>query len=436
MMPYPRPVGRHDERGPRAEARLSRRDLLRAMAFGSVAAGLAACSANPTTASPSEIGGSGRPSGGPSRAAGSAGASVDVGPAGGSVAPATSAPVPTPTPSAVANLTLREKIGRLLVVGFTGTRASSTSAVGRAIAAGELGGVILFDRNIVSAAQLRALTDRLADLAPDETPLIVAVDQEGGQVQRLGPKHGFPNVPSEEAVGARGATYASSVYGAMAVTLQDAGINLNLAPVVDLDVNPRNPAIGAIERAFSADPRAVTTLARAAVRAQHGHGILTTLKHFPGLGSASANTDVAVVDVTKTWREAELDPYLELIASGDVDCVMVGNMLNRQIDRRAPSSLSRATIQDLLRAELGWDGPVITDDLGAAAITKTYRRIDAIILALNAGADLLLFAQPTSSPTFYRDLVTSIEKVVKAGTVPEARIDQAIARVEALRAQR
>jgi beta-N-acetylhexosaminidase len=115
---------------------------------------------------------------------------------------------------------------------------------------------------------------------------------------------------------------------------------------------------------------------------------------------------------------------------------MVGNMLNRQLDGKYPSSLSRATIQDLLRAELGFDGPVITDDLGAVAITKRFKRIDAITLALKGGADLLLFAHPTSSATFYRDLVTSIEKVVKAGTIPEERIDQAVMRVESLRVPR
>jgi beta-N-acetylhexosaminidase len=438
MMPYPRAVERDTDRGADTAPRLSRRDLLRATALASVGAFLAACGTTPTTAAPSGSATSGAPSGGATAGSTTPGTSGSAGSSDGSVSPATSAPTPsaTATPSAVIGLSLREKIGRILVVGFTGTRASKTSAVGRAIAAGELGGVILFDRNIVSPSQLRGLTSGLSALAPDDAPLIVAVDQEGGQVLRLGPKHGFPNVPSQEAVGARGASYASSVYGAMAVTLQDAGINLNLAPVVDLNVNPRNPAIGALDRAFSADPKVVTALARAAVRAQHGHGVLTTLKHFPGLGSASANTDFTVVDVTKTWKEIELVPYRELITSGDVDCVMVGNMLNRQLDAKYPSSLSRNTIQDLLRGELGFDGPVITDDLGAAAITRKYRRVDAITLALKGGADLLLFAQPTSSATFYRDLVTSIEKVVKAGTIPEARIDQAVSRVEALRVQR
>ena len=248
-------------------------------------------------------------------------------------------------------------------------------------------------RHIVSPAQLEDLTSGLAALAPDASPLLVSVDQEGGKVLRLGPSHGFPGVPSQEAVGARDPEYAMSVYSAMAVTLSDAGINLNLAPVVDLNVNPRNPAVAALDRSFSADPAVVTAMTRAAIHAHHGHGVLTTIKHFPGLRSASANTDVAVVDVTKTWSQRELGPFRHL--TGDADCVMVGHIVNRTLDPRWPASLSKATVTKLLRGELGWQSPVISDDLQAAAIRKRYRLTDAIAAALNAGVDLLLVASPS-----------------------------------------
>ncbi len=398
-----------------AERELSRRDLLRALALGSVAGGLAACGFS--TATPGATGSA------------SAGRSTGV-----PAATASPSPEPTPVPSVVAGLTLRQKIGQLLVVGFVGQRASRTSAVGKAIAAGELGGVILFDRNIASPSQLADLTGGLTALAPDAASLLVAVDQEGGRVARLGPGRGFPSVASQAVVGAHAVSYAVDVYGAMAGTLSNAGVNFNLAPVVDVNINPKNPAIGALGRSFSADPAVVTAMGRASIRAHHGHGVLTALKHFPGLGSATVNTDVAPADVTRTWRTLELEPYRELL-TGDADCVMVGHTLNRTLDPAAPASLSNPTVQDLLRGDLGWQGPVITDDLQARAIAKQFKQTDAIAAALNAGVDLLLFSTATSSPAFYRDLVTSIAKLVTSGRVDEARIDEAVGRAALLRGQ-
>jgi len=305
--------------------------------------------------------------------------------------------------------------------------------VGQAIAAGELGGVILFDRNIVSPAQLRELTAGLAALAPGAARLLIAIDQEGGKVLRLGPSNGFPDVPSEAAVGAHSVAYAADIYSAVAATLSDAGIRFNLALVVDVNVNPKNPAIGALGRSFSADSAIVTEMARAAITADHGHGVRAAIKHFPGLGSASANTDLAVVDVTKTWSIAELGPYRDLM---DVaDCVMVGHIDNRTLDPEWPASLSKATLDGLLRSQLGWQGPVITDDMQAGAITTRYTRADAMAAALNAGVDLLLFAASTADARFWIDLVDSVEALVTSGKVDETRIDQAVGRVAVLRAK-
>jgi beta-N-acetylhexosaminidase len=415
--------------GTDSQGELSRRDLLRAIAVGSLAAGLAACGATPVI--PTADAEASSSATGPSDSSSSSGAPTSISPSPSAAIPS---PAPTPTPSLVSRLTLRQKIGQLLIVGFRGQRASRTSPAGRAIAAGELGGVILFNRNIVSPAQLGELTAGLAALAPRVSPLLVAVDQEGGNVLRLGPSHGFPDVPSEAAVGVHGAAYATTVYWAMAATLTGAGINLNLAPVVDVNVNPGNPAIGTLDRSFSADPALVTELARAAIGAYHGHGVLATIKHFPGLGSAAANTDFAVVDVTKTWSAAELGPFRAL-THGDADCVMVGHIVNRTLDAKWPASLSQATVDGLLRGQLGWQGPVITDDLQAAAIKTRYKRTDAIAAALNAGVDLLLLAAATADAAFYSDLVDSIEGLVRTGRVKESRIDQAVARVAVLRAQ-
>jgi beta-N-acetylhexosaminidase len=299
--------------------------------------------------------------------------------------------------------------------------------------------VILFDRdevvgvrNVASPDQVAWLVDSLRALAPGRE-LIVAIDQEGGKVTRLSPKYGFPAVASEESIGNDGDTAVQAWAAGIAATLADAGINLNFAPVVDLNVNPTNPAIGALDRAFSADPRVVSRDAEIETTAHRARDVKTALKHFPGLGSATANTDFGVADVTKTWRDVELDPYRDLLGLGLVDVIMAAHVVNGQIDATAPASLSHKTVSDLLRGKLGWDGVVVTDDMGAAAIRQVFGLKDAIGLALNAGNDLLLFAnQHDYDPKLATKVIAIIEGLIGDGTVAEARIDEAGARVAAL----
>ncbi|HEV8546634.1 MAG TPA: glycoside hydrolase family 3 N-terminal domain-containing protein [Candidatus Limnocylindrales bacterium] len=337
---------------------------------------------------------------------------------------------------------LAETIASMLVVGFRGMTAAKATAVHDAIVNGGLGGAILFDRdqqtggarNVSSPDQVRSLISGLAGLAGDRR-LIVAIDQEGGRVARLTPKYGFPAVESEAEIGATGSVAAASAWGSgIAATLADVGVNLNLAPVVDLDVNPSNPAIGALDRSFSADPAVVAKLAIAEIQAHHGEGVATTLKHFPGLGSATTNTDFGVADVTKTWSRTELEPFRAIIEAGEADVIMAGHVVNGQIDLDHPASLSRPTVTDLLRGELGWTGVVITDDLQAAAITTAFGEKEAIALAIEAGNDLLLFANQQS----YRDDIVAhvtriIEDHVRSGRITQARLEESRQRIDALR---
>ena len=216
-------------------------------------------------------------------------------------------------------------------------------------------------------------------------------------------------------------------------TLASVGVNLNFAPVVDLNVNPKNPAIGALQRSFSADPRVVGRDAEIEIQAHRDKGIKTALKHFPGLGSATTNTDFGVADVTKTWHEVELDPYRDLLGLTLVDVIMAAHVVNGQIDPHAPASLSHATVTGLLREKLGWQGVVVTDDMGAAAIKTVFGLQDAVGLALNAGNDLLLFANTHDyDPSLATKVIDIIEGLVNAGTIPESRIDEAYGRVTTL----
>jgi len=361
----------------------------------------------------------------------------------GSAGPSGSAPEPTPTGAGATPgeppIPLRQRIARLLVVGFRGLRVEAGDWIAGNIAVDGLGGVILFDkdavetvRNVRNERQVRRLIADLKALAPDRE-LIVAIDQEGGVVTRLSPAYGFPELASEAAIGGKTDAEVEAWADGLVATLADVGVNLNLAPVVDLNVNPKNPAIGALGRSFSADAAVVAKDAAIELQAHRARAIRTTLKHFPGLGSATANTDFGVADVTATWTQAELDPYRDLLGQGLVDVIMAGHVVNGQIDPLAPASLSRGTVTDLLRDELGWDGVVITDDLQAGAIDDAFGREDAVALALEAGNDLLLFAnQQHYDPDIVAWAVDLIEGFVRDGRITEDRIDRSYARVTSL----
>ena len=395
---------------------LSRRELLRAAVLGTSGIVLAACGSQLATAVP---------------ATGASGATEPPATLEPSAAP-TLTPAPTTPP-------LRQRIARLLIVGFRGLTVSPDDTIAQAISEDGLGGVILFSydevvgvRNVKSPDQVAKLVDSLRLLAPGRE-LIVAIDQEGGQVTRLTPEFGFPAVESEQAIGGQGDAAVASWADGIVSTLASVGVNLNFAPVVDLNVNPKNPAIGALQRSFSADPRVVGRDAEIEIEAHRDKGIKTALKHFPGLGSATTNTDFGVADVTKTWHEVELDPYRDLLGLTLVDVIMAAHVVNGQIDPHAPASLSHATVTGLLREKLGWQGVVVTDDMGAAAIKTVFGLQDAVGLALNAGNDLLLFANTHDyDPGLATKVIDIIEGLVNAGTIPESRIDEAYGRVTSL----
>jgi beta-N-acetylhexosaminidase len=399
---------------------ISRREVLRGAAMGAASLVLAAC------------GGAARSS--PSSSEALPSASATLGPASPSDQASTS-PTPTPTPGP----SLEQKVAGLIIVGFRGSRLDQAPWLQTALAATGLGGVILFDRdqetgarrNIVSPAQVTTLVGDVRAAAGDRR-IIVSVDQEGGVVTRLPPAHGFPAVDSEADIGASGDVARARSWGrGIAETLESVGIDLNLAPVVDLDVNPKSPAIGALDRSFSADPDVVVTMATAEIEAHRAASVRTTLKHFPGIGSSTANTDFGVADVTKTWTRRELEPFQRLIDAGTADLIMAGHVVNGQLDPDLPASLSKTIVSDLLRGELGWSGPVVTDDLQAAAIDQAFGFDEAVVLALEAGNDLLLFAnQQGYDPKIVSRAIDAVVAAVDAGRLPAARVDEAWQRVQ------
>ncbi|MGB8644349.1 MAG: glycoside hydrolase family 3 protein [Anaerolineae bacterium] len=368
--------------------------------------------------------------------------------------PATASPVDTqaamPPAKATATLTpdapLAVKIGQMILVGFRGLTLTEDNPIVRDLRERHIGAVVLFDydvpsnspvRNIQSPAQLKALTAALQ--ANATIPLLISVDQEGGQVVRLKEKFGFPPTVSEQYLGAHNDPALTQQNAeSMARSLAEAGVNLNLAPVVDLNTNPDNPVIGKLERSFSADPDVVARHALAEIEAHHQYGVLTTLKHFPGHGSSHSDSHRGFVDVTNTWSAVELEPYKRIIAAGECDAIMTAHIFNSKLDPQMPATLSQPIITGILRNELHYDGVVISDDMQMGAISLYYGLETAVLSAIEAGVDMLSIANNLPfffDPDIAGRVIGIITQQVKDGKLDEARIDQSYQRIRRLKAR-
>jgi beta-N-acetylhexosaminidase len=338
------------------------------------------------------------------------------------------------------------KIGQMILAGFRGYTLEEKNPIVADLEHRSLGGVVLFDydvathkykRNIKSPEQLAALDVALRTTTPFP-PLLISVDQEGGRINRLKPAYGFPPSYSEQYLGTlNDLAFTHECAETTAQTLESAGINLNLAPVVDLNVNPDNPIIGYYERSFSADPDIVTAHSLEVIKAHHEYGVLTTLKHFPGHGSSTGDSHQGFVDVTETWSEIELEPFRNIIRAGMCDVVMTAHIFNAHLDPDYPATLSEPTITGILRKKLGWDGVVITDDMGMGAIAQYYGFETAIELAVKAGADILAYANNSSvfDPTIPERAVGVVKRLVENGVITESRIDQSYRRIMRLKSR-
>jgi beta-N-acetylhexosaminidase len=351
------------------------------------------------------------------------------------------APRPAPDPA-------RLRIADLLLVGFTGTQVAGNEEVRRLVCDVKVGGLLLFERytsgqprNMVSPEQVSTLTRDLQALAARcaGRPLFIAVDAEGGRVMRLSPRLGYPPTLSARDLGERDdPAFTEAEARRMGLMLREAGINWNLAPVVDVAVNPTNPAVVALGRTYSADPARVSAQARAFVQGMHDAGVLTALKHFPGHGSSRSDSHQGFTDVTDTAElSVELRPYRALIAAGMADSVMTAHVFNRGLDPWDPATLSRFTVRRVLRGWLHYDGVAVSDDLLMGAIAQHYGLEDAAVLALGAGVDVLLISQNTGrvDDRAAERVVAAITRAVADGTLSETAVTAAVHRVDLLRAR-
>ncbi len=280
------------------------------------------------------------------------------------------------------------RAGQHLMAGFEGTEAPA-SLLAR-VRAGRIGGVILFKRNIESAAQTAVLINTLqvaALASPLEAPLLVGIDQEGGRVSRLSPD--FTLFPAARGFGDLNqpalAREAARITGA---ELEAVGVNVNFAPTVDVLTNPECAVIG--DRAYGTTPEVVTSMGAAVTAGLQEAGVAACAKHFPGIGDMAPDPHEVLPRSPLTLddlRARELTPFQHLIRRAPPACVMVSHAVYEKIDDEAPASLSPVFLQEVLRGELGFRGVAITDDLDMGAIEDPA---DAALRAILAGADVAL----------------------------------------------
>lgn len=335
---------------------------------------------------------------------------------------------------------LEQMAGQMIVVGFVGDGVDDkgVAALRAEVAAGDIGGVMYLKTNVAGRKSVEAMNAAFRDAAPAGLPPFITLDQEGGLVERLGESVGFKEIPDAASVAANNTPeQARAIYAGLARGVAAWGFNVNFAPVVDLAVNPNNQVIARFGRAFGRTGDVVASYAAEVVAAHHDAGLLTSLKHFPGHGSSTADSHEGFVDITKTWKDSELEPYRALIAGGYQDFVMVGHLIDTSIDPSGmPSSLSKPWIEDVLRGKLGFKGVVITDDLEMGAIRDHFDLKQTVIRAVRAGVDVLLFSNTAYQRQTLGDEVRAI-LLAEAEADPEfkARIEQSYARIVALKSR-
>ena len=321
-----------------------------------------------------------------------------------------------------------EKVGQLLMIGIQGTELDADSRF--MLSEYHIGGIILFDRNMKSQEQVRALNDSLQKNASDAgLPLFLAIDEEGGTVARM--KAAFPPPPAAAEIGRTGDPQAAYRYAAdTAHGLKAMGFNLNFAPVADLGAT--------YGRSYANDAATATKFVAAALEGHSDAGLLATIKHFPGLGRGESDTheDTVTVHADRAALEAsDLVPFREMIAKRNAAknakeasgwFIMATHTMYPALDAKNPASLSPAILQGLLREELAYDGVIVTDDLEMGAISRHYGFDRAGVEAILAGADLVLVCHDYAHETAVYD---GLLKAVKSGEISKDRLDASVQRI-------
>jgi beta-N-acetylhexosaminidase len=325
-------------------------------------------------------------------------------------------------------MTLARSAGQLLTVGFDGV--ALPTELRQRIGAGEIGSVMLFRANIEGPVQVGALVSSIRGAAPAGLPCLVAIDQEGGVVQRLrSPLTVWPDMLS---VGAAGdARRTEQVGRAMGDELAALGIGWDFAPVLDVHTNPANPVIG--NRAFGTTPEAVIAHALAFWRGLRGAGLVGCGKHFPGHGDTSSDSHLELPVVAHSLdrlRRIELAPFAAAAAAG-IEAIMTAHVVFRAVEPDVPATLSPVVLTDVLRGELRFDGVIASDDLGMKAVADRYPIEELAVRAVLAGCDVLLVREPAEKQA---RAFEALLKEAERSPIFRRRIEESAARVARLKA--
>lgn len=324
-----------------------------------------------------------------------------------------------PIEATLQSMTLEEKIGQMMMIGFYGTEINDD--IKFSLNEFHFGGVIFYDRNLESVAQTKKLSDDLQTLA-GKIPLLVAIDEEGGRVARG--KNFLEPAPSQEEIGQTGDPNNANHWAKYnAGLLKKIGVNINFAPVAD--VGSRDT------RSFGSDAQTVANFVEAAANAYESEKFLYTLKHFPGIGKSKIDPHHAPsnVEVTREILDAEdLPPFVKIIRGHDHSkfAVMIGHLKYNALDAENSASISPTVITGLLRNELGFDGVVITDDLEMGAVKNSADISRIGVLMIQAGGDIALVCHSYDSQ---QKVYNGILNAVKSGEIPESRIDESVRRI-------
>jgi beta-N-acetylhexosaminidase len=333
---------------------------------------------------------------------------------------------------------LRRIVAQKIVVGFFGRKNTDPDfrRVINNLEQGVVGGVLFLGRNISNKTDLELMVREVKNCKCDVLPLI-AIDEEGGVIERLGESQWFEHTASAAEIGREDEAKARTDYERLAKKLSDIGFNMNLAPVVDLNLNPENPIIGRLDRSFSSSPLAVSLYASIFIEEHHKRGIATALKHFPGHGSSSNDSHDSIANVETSWSPVELVPYEKLINSHIVDCIMVGHLSNAALWGGAATQYGASAIKQILRQQLKFDGVILSDDLSMKPVRSPAQPFSEVIRSsVRAGVDIVIVSRindddETADTGAYAN--SAILAGVRTGEIDREAIDSSVRRIEFLK---
>lgn len=315
-------------------------------------------------------------------------------------------------------MTLEEKVGQLLLVGFEGTEANEKSKY--YIEDLAVGGLIFFTRNIQSKEQVNSMVKDFNELS--KIPLLLGIDEEGGLVSRLPGE--YTKLPAAVKLGNKNDTNLGFEYGKLLGNrVKSLGLNLNFAPIMDIHSNPSNPVIG--NRAFGTDPDLVSKIGLSVAEGIRSRNVIPSIKHFPGHGDTSTDSHIELPLIDKSLEELldfELIPFKKSIDE-EIEMIMSAHILIPSIDSQYPATLSKRILGDLLRDELGYQGVIISDDMTMGAIINNYSLEEASIDFLKAGGDILLVCHGAENPDLvFNQILESVEDGVLSVEEIESKV--------------